>query len=116
MIFVNGVKQAREGTLTKQYKVIPGGGELVVGQSSRLAEGHFNVKTAFVGSLAFINIWSEALSAVEVTQIYTDCTLTLCGNVIQWADFRSGTRGALSIKWPSFIYGSYLLFVVYQWK
>ena len=28
-----------------------------------------------------------------------------CGDAVEWADFRTGTRGAMKMKWPSLIMG-----------
>ena len=77
----------------------------MLGQSARPLEGLFDPKLAFLGHLSFVNIWSRVLSRAEVEAVYKDCTLQLCGDAIEWADFRSGTRGALQIRWPSFVYG-----------
>ena len=106
---MNG-QQFSNGISKTEYKTVPPGGELVLGQSARPSEGLFDSKLAFLGHLAFVNIWSRVLTRADVWDVYKDCTLQLCGDAIEWADFRSGTRGALKIRWPSFVYGRCKIF------
>ena len=87
-------------------QVIPAGGELVLGQSSRKPSGYFDTKVAYVGELGFVNIWSRLLSRREIKAISQDCIFNTCGDTIEWADFRSGTRGRMRMRWPSQIMGT----------
>lgn len=84
-------------------KIIPSGGEIVLGQSSR-KQSEFNVEEAFVGDLAHLHIWNFVMSKSDIKYIYTSFNFMYCGNAAQWADFRSGTRGAMRMRWPSGIY------------
>ena len=83
-------------------KVIPSGGDFVLGQSYI-----YETDTAFVGDLAHYNIWNVILTSSERRDIFSSCKFMYCGNVVQWADFRSGTRGAMKLRWPSGIVSEY---------
>ncbi|CAC5417390.1 unnamed protein product [Mytilus coruscus] len=85
-------------------KAIPGGGEFVLGQAFRQQNSTFNSNFAFVGGISHLNIWNDVKDHVEVQEIHRSCTYMYCGNVVQWADFRIGTRGAMRMRWPSGIY------------
>ncbi|KAK2189700.1 hypothetical protein NP493_99g02004 [Ridgeia piscesae] len=101
----DGGKTKLHGRTKDGHSPIRGGGELVVGQASRTAHSdyHYDLKYAFLGELGLINIWHRAMSPAEVKSVYSDCLLQTCGDAIEWADFRSGTRGAMRIRWPSMI-------------
>ena len=94
-----------KGRASRADRPIPGGGALVLGQSSRKPDGTFDLSNSFVGEVAFVNIWHHVMRRDEIKNyIYEDCKIIKCGDVVEWADFRSGTRGAMKIKWPSAIY------------
>lgn len=86
-------------------KAIPGGGEFVLGQAFRQQNSTFNSNFAFVGGISHLNIWNDVKDHAETQEIHRSCTYMYCGNVVQWADFRIGTRGAMRMRWPSGIYG-----------
>ncbi len=92
-------------------KPIAGGGELVLGQSSRTADYQyaFNVEHAFLGEMGFVNIWRSVLPKEHILNLQYDCTFTECGDAVEWADFRAGTRGAMRVRWPSEIMCEYSL-------
>lgn len=81
-----------------------------MGQSSRQPNFTFNSNLAFVGDISHLNIWNDVKNPEEVQNIHVSCTYMYCGNVVQWADFRSGTRGAMRMRWPSGIYGMYRVY------
>ncbi|VDI57656.1 latrophilin 2 [Mytilus galloprovincialis] len=85
-------------------KAIPGGGEFVLGQAFRQQNSTFNSNFAFVGGISHLNIWNDVKDHAETQEIHRSCTYMYCGNVVQWADFRIGTRGAMRMRWPSGIY------------
>ncbi|XP_059158667.1 cadherin EGF LAG seven-pass G-type receptor 1-like [Physella acuta] len=86
---------------------IPSGGEFVLGQSSRTT-AVFNSSLALDGDLSHLNIWNEALGDKQILDMNNSCTFMYCGNAVQWVEFRSGTRGAMKMRWPSGIRtGSY---------
>ena len=89
-----------------QGRPIPPGGDLVLGQQQTTGiEPTFDPNGAFVGELGFVNIWRRAMTRDEVAHVFGDCFMMQCGDAVEWADFRSGTKGELRIRWPSRIYG-----------
>ena len=104
-MFIDG-QSWRRGTASRSLKPVPGGGELVLGQSSRTLERHneFDLKEAFLGEMSFVNIWARVLGAADIRAMVDDCYFMHCGDAIEWSDFRSGTRGEMQIRWPSNIH------------
>ncbi|XP_041364256.1 uncharacterized protein LOC121379672 [Gigantopelta aegis] len=100
--YLNGNLQ-RHGFFDKVLRVIPIGGEFVLGQSSR-EKVTFNISTGLDGDLAHFNIWNYMMNVTEINDIMSSCKLMYCGNAVQWVDFRSGTRGAMKMRWPSGIF------------
>lgn len=98
-LYVNGTKK-QVGTGATENRSVPSGGELVLGQSSR-PDAYFDTKYAFVGDLSHFNIWDSVMSGKAIRNMYKSCVFMHCGNVVQWAEFRSGTRGAMRLRWPS---------------
>ena len=37
----------------------------------------------------------------QILDLLKDCSFSTCGDAVEWADFRAGTRGAMKIRWPS---------------
>ncbi|XP_014771943.1 cadherin EGF LAG seven-pass G-type receptor 1 isoform X1 [Octopus bimaculoides] len=98
-LYVNGTKR-QSGRGASVNKAIPSDGELVLGQASR--EGaYFDTTYAFVGDLSHFNIWDYEMKRQAIRSMYQSCVFMHCGNVVQWAEFRSGTRGAMRLRWPS---------------
>ena len=58
-----------------------------------------------MGEMGFVNIWHHKMTREEIQELVTDCTFMKCGDAIEWSDFRSGTRGLVRLRWPSFILG-----------
>ena len=106
-MYINAGEFHLWGRAKEAQKVIPGGGELVLGQASRTpqTENDFDPKEAFMGEMGFVNIWHRVMSQYEIEGLVGDCTFTNCGDAIEWADFRSGTRGLVRLRWPSYILG-----------
>ncbi|XP_074649069.1 adhesion G protein-coupled receptor L3-like [Tubulanus polymorphus] len=104
-MYLNGVSTASGVLKNARRKIIPARGSLVLGQSSKSDDTKlFNTDYAFVGDLSHVNIWNYVKTPTEVKQLSEDCKFTYCGNVVQWAHFREGTRGALKMRWPSGIF------------
>ncbi|KAK3090162.1 hypothetical protein FSP39_009603 [Pinctada imbricata] len=97
-IFIDNTERGR-GKRQDIANVIPNGGHFVLGQSYEYEKSW--MESAFLGDLAHMNIWNEILNAREREEMYTSCNFMYCGNVVQWADFRKGTRGAMKLRWPS---------------
>ncbi|ELT96762.1 hypothetical protein CAPTEDRAFT_221005 [Capitella teleta] len=103
ILFINDL--VKKGKAPKADKVVPGGGRLVLGQGAEIQGKGYDTKFAFVGDIGGVNIWDHALSRQSIKEIASDCNLINCGNVVEWADFRSGTRGFVKLRWPSVIGG-----------
>ncbi|XP_048760884.1 adhesion G protein-coupled receptor L2-like isoform X2 [Ostrea edulis] len=100
-IFINNRKQEEDSDLSLASP-IPSDGEFVVGQSPR-EKFLFNKRNAFVGDIAHLNIWNKILDSTLMRSIFSSCIFMYCGNAVQWADLRSGTRGPMKMRWPSTI-------------
>lgn len=85
------------------------GGEFIIGSPPRegATEGNFTEEDAmnFVGEIGHFHVWNEAYNGRQIKEISGDCSLSFCGNVVEWTDFRSGTRGDVKLMWPSNIFG-----------
>ncbi len=97
-----------KGRQPRSDHLIPGGGEFVLGQASRdhKSEHYFDPDKAFLGEMAHVNIWHHVMSSRDIRNLYGDCELMKCGDAVEWADFRSGTRGDMRIRWPALIHGT----------
>nr|KAG5692688.1 hypothetical protein BaRGS_028488 [Batillaria attramentaria] len=102
-LFLNGGRKD-DGVLKGKQKIIPAGGEFVLGQSSRPGVT-FDTTYALEGDLSHFNIWNFILPPREVLFLASNCTFQYCGNAVQWVEFRAGTRGAIKMRWPSGIFG-----------
>lgn len=98
-ILINNTKED-EGSRTSLAAPFPSDGEFVVGQAPR-KKFLFNTKYAFVGDIAHLNLWNEVLDYQTMRSIFSSCIFMYCGNGVQWADLRSGTRGPMRMRWPS---------------
>lgn len=47
-----------------------------------------------------IILW-QVLDKADIRAIFEDCMMMQCGSDVQWSDFRTGTRGAMQILWPT---------------
>lgn len=41
------------------------------------------------------------MSRAQISTLSEDCTLTHCGDGVEWVDLRVGTRGISRLRWPS---------------
>lgn len=104
-ILINNTKED-EGSRTSLAAPFPSDGEFVVGQAPRM-KFLFNTKYAFVGDIAHLNLWNEVLDDQTMRSIFSSCIFMYCGNGVQWADLRSGTRGPMRMRWPSTVVCEY---------
>lgn len=102
---INNTKED-EGSRTSLAAPFPSDGEFVVGQAPR-KKFLFNTKYAFVGDIAHLNLWNEVLDYQTMRSIFSSCIFMYCGNGVQWADLRSGTRGPMRMRWPSAVVCEY---------
>ncbi|XP_021355754.1 cadherin EGF LAG seven-pass G-type receptor 1-like isoform X2 [Mizuhopecten yessoensis] len=93
-------EEVNRGRRNAFRKPVIAGGEFVLGQASREAFD-FDSSVAFMGDLAHLHVWDFVMSHDDIVLLNNSCTFMYCGNVAQWADFRSGTRGAMRMRWPS---------------
>ena len=63
-VLINGGLIKASGKFPTSLPTIPPGGELLIGQSSRFADLSFDWSRAFLGHVAFVNIWSRALGTL----------------------------------------------------
>ena len=70
------------GTGFKRGSTITASGSLVLGQEQDVVGGGYDHNQAFKGVIAFFNMWSKALSAAEIFDVYTDCSIG--GDVFRW--------------------------------
>jgi Pentaxin family len=123
---INGVSVVVNGTVSPTpiglNRPISDGGQLVLGQLLKYGRrsgeiiqhqtstdaSMFEEHRGFVGELGFVNIWGHVLTSSDIIRLHADCDLIYCGDVIEWADFRTGrTRGKLRVLWPSKIFSSH---------
>ena len=69
-MYVDGGAQHEMGNALWAQKPIQGGGEVVLGQSSRTpgTNNEFKNHSAFLGEMGQVNIWKRVLNASEVSQ------------------------------------------------
>ncbi|XP_033123100.1 adhesion G protein-coupled receptor L1-like [Anneissia japonica] len=84
------------GRNMSRSSLIQGNGDWILGQSK-----YFTSNQSFAGSLSHVNIWNETLTKSEIVQIHNNCYFKYCGNLVEWVDFRGGTRGHMKLRWPS---------------
>ncbi|CAL1530170.1 unnamed protein product, partial [Lymnaea stagnalis] len=104
VLYMNGAP-TRQGQMSwrgHENFAIPSGGEFVLGQSSRMLM--FDSEFALDGDLSHLNIWNYVMNVSQINSLNTSCTFMYCGNAVQWVEFRSGTRGAMRMRWPSGIF------------
>ncbi|KAH9504056.1 hypothetical protein Btru_067637 [Bulinus truncatus] len=101
-LYMNGLQSSHGNMTPGSMPPIPSGGEFVLGQSSRQTQ--FNSTFALDGDLSHLNIWNTSMNASQINYINSSCTFMYCGNAIPWVEFRSGTRGAMRMRWPSGIF------------
>ncbi|XP_022079827.1 adhesion G protein-coupled receptor L3-like [Acanthaster planci] len=70
------------------------------------ANATFDHSVSFKGDVSYFNMWSSALADDHIADMHQDCTFTYCGDVTEWVDFRTGTRGELKLRWPSGVFES----------
>ena len=69
-MYIDGGVHHEMGNAPWARKPIQGGGEVVLGQSSRTREtnNEFKNHSAFLGEMGQVNIWKRVLNASEVSQ------------------------------------------------
>lgn len=89
--YKDGVLGKSGTNLMKGHTIRPGG-SLMLGQEQDTVGGTLDKKQSFVGTLAFVNVWSYTLPADTIKE-YARCCRAGEGNVYMWSDFIYGTRG-----------------------
>ncbi|XP_070575057.1 uncharacterized protein [Ptychodera flava] len=62
--------------------IIGAGGVLILGQDQDETRGGYDEEQAFIGCITGFNMWSRVLSAQEITQVTSDCSIG--GDVFTW--------------------------------
>ncbi|XP_071808714.1 adhesion G protein-coupled receptor L2-like isoform X2 [Asterias amurensis] len=118
-LFVDG-RLISEGENLATGETIRAGGELEVGIrrdrnftektdktiGNKLVNSSFDRAVSFKGEISYLNMWKGALEASHIADMHQDCTFNYCGDVVEWVDFRIGTRGSLKLRWPSGVFDS----------
>lgn len=58
-----------------------------------------NEVEAFVGKMAYLDIWDRALTGFEVFEMFNECT-PFQGNLYAWSEFRSQVSGSIKVNYP----------------
>ncbi|XP_058442915.1 sushi, von Willebrand factor type A, EGF and pentraxin domain-containing protein 1-like isoform X2 [Malaya genurostris] len=82
-------------------KVIEGDGLFIIGQEQDSLGGGFSESEAFVGKLAYLDVWSRALSGYEVRELYQSCE-PYQGDIIKWTDLKSKIFGHIKLRTSEF--------------
>ncbi|KAJ8022499.1 Latrophilin-like protein 1 [Holothuria leucospilota] len=83
---------------------ITSGGKLIIGNSPEGESSNSSIAVNYIGDIGQVHVWDNPLSPWDINKIYEDCTFSYCGNVVEWTDFRSGTRGEVKLLWHSRIF------------
>ncbi|XP_038061867.1 adhesion G protein-coupled receptor L3-like isoform X2 [Patiria miniata] len=115
-LFVDG-RQAHTSDGLAPGKTIRAGGRLEIGvrrkrdfgpgrssDSGAAVNTTFDHSVSFKGDISYFNMWRGVLGADHIADMHGDCTFTYCGDVTEWVDFRTGTRGELKLRWPSGVF------------
>ncbi|PAA88199.1 hypothetical protein BOX15_Mlig026270g1 [Macrostomum lignano] len=95
------IKRSVGGSNIAEGATLPNRTELYLGQNSPNASNHFDMRFALLGEISHFNMWNETLTREDVAALATDDKHRFCGNQVEWSDLRYGTRGNVTLKWPS---------------
>ncbi|XP_053687129.1 sushi, von Willebrand factor type A, EGF and pentraxin domain-containing protein 1-like [Sabethes cyaneus] len=99
-IFLDGELQTTGYDLSSG-KTIEANGLFVVGQEQDSLGGDFSESEAFVGKLAYLDVWSRALSGYEVKELYYSCE-PYQGDLIKWTDLKFRLMGNIRLQRSEF--------------
>ena len=85
-IYKDGQLAAQNENLSISHVVKPGG-VAVLGQDQDIVGGGFDLRDAFTGELAQVNLWDVVLSAAEIAAQFKHSYIPH-GSVIQWSQFK----------------------------
>ncbi|XP_048847805.1 neuronal pentraxin-1-like [Brienomyrus brachyistius] len=80
------------------YHPIKANGVLVLGQEQDTLGGGFDATQAFVGTMAYLNLWDRKLSSAEIYNLATCSSKAQVGNVFSWSEANLDIYGGVS-KW-----------------
>ncbi|XP_070552318.1 sushi, von Willebrand factor type A, EGF and pentraxin domain-containing protein 1-like [Ptychodera flava] len=104
-VFQNG-QTVSSGTLLSANTEVDGGGIAIIGQGQAIVGGGFSRTRSFTGDVANFNLWSQALSGLDLQDISINCFGDVnCGDVISWSSF-TPTDLTNSVLLPSDTCGS----------
>ncbi|XP_041485778.1 adhesion G protein-coupled receptor L1-like [Lytechinus variegatus] len=104
-LYKNGIRRGGNNQLPIADH-LKAGGDLTIGHMIHHLTNH---SLGFLGQLSHVHLWNEILNVTYIRTIANDCTFTYCGNVAEWVDFRSGTRGTSKLRWPSGVFDECLV-------
>ncbi|XP_065089093.1 sushi, von Willebrand factor type A, EGF and pentraxin domain-containing protein 1-like [Ochlerotatus camptorhynchus] len=82
-------------------KAIEANGLFVIGQEQDSLGGDFSETESFVGKLAYLDLWSRALSGYEVRDLYHSCE-PYQGDLVKWTDLKSKIVGTVKLQRSEF--------------
>ncbi|GIY60800.1 sushi, von Willebrand factor type A, EGF and pentraxin domain-containing protein 1 [Caerostris darwini] len=94
-LYKDGKKQSN-GINLRPNDVIPGGGNLIIGQEQDTVGGGFSPIETFTGNITRVNVWNSYFSNSNITRL---CSLDddIPGKVVSWPDFLQGVRGKVNV-------------------
>ncbi|KAJ8264133.1 hypothetical protein GJAV_G00145570 [Gymnothorax javanicus] len=95
--FQDGVMRGSGENLAPYHPIKPNG-VLVLGQEQDTLGGGFDATQAFVGELAYFNMWDKKLSSGEIYNLATCSNRALMGNVFSWSETSIEVYGGAT-KW-----------------
>ncbi|XP_078456470.1 neuronal pentraxin-2-like [Lampetra fluviatilis] len=80
--FQDGVRRGVGEGLAPWHPIKPGG-VLILGQEQDTVGGRFDATQAFVGELAYFNLWDRVLAPAEMASMW-NCSSNPSGNILSW--------------------------------
>lgn len=70
---------------------------MIIGQEQDVLGGMFSQSESFMGKMAYIDIWSKALSSVEILKHLNDCNETFVGDLYAWPEMQDNVKGGVEV-------------------
>ncbi|XP_062536901.1 sushi, von Willebrand factor type A, EGF and pentraxin domain-containing protein 1-like [Armigeres subalbatus] len=99
-IFLDG-KLHTTGYGLSSDKTIEAHGLFVIGQEQDSVGGDFSETESFVGNLAYLDMWSRALTGYEMKEYYYSCE-PYQGDLVKWTDLKSRIVGSVKVSRSEF--------------
>nr|XP_023016002.1 sushi, von Willebrand factor type A, EGF and pentraxin domain-containing protein 1-like [Leptinotarsa decemlineata] len=100
-VFVDGVL-TKNGSGLSTGVHIQGYGNMIIGQEQDIFGGRFSQSESFVGKMAYIDVWSKALTYQEVLTHNSDCNESFFGDLYAWPEMQDYIQGGVEVTESSF--------------